>query len=268
MPLATTLAEYIRAAFSGLYLETQEPAEALRELAELCRQEHWTLATWDIDQGLQLLSSVNPVSVAATDPLAALRSLPALATPDRTTLFVLSNFHRFLNSAEIVQALQHQLLAGKATRTFVVILAPTVQLPLELERQFVVLTHELPHREQLAQIARDLAPDESSSGAAWESLLDAAAGLTRYEAEGAFALSLARHDALRPEAVWELKAQTLRKQNLLTLCRGGETFGSLGGLAALKEFCRRALQPSRSVKARGTLLLSPPGCGKSAFCRA
>jgi len=30
----------------------------------------------------------------------------------------------------------------------------------------------------------------------------------------------------------------------------------------------RALQPGRSVKARGSLLLSPPGCGKSAFCRS
>ncbi|HUQ72790.1 MAG TPA: AAA family ATPase, partial [Planctomycetaceae bacterium] len=156
MPLATTLAEYIRAAFSGLYLETQEPAEALRELGDICRQEHWTLATWDIDQGLRLVGGANPVGTAATDPLAALRSLPALATPEGTTLLVLSNFHRFLNSAEIVQALQHQLQAGKANRTFVVILAPTVQLPPELERQFVVLTHDLPHREQLAQIAHEL----------------------------------------------------------------------------------------------------------------
>ncbi|HUQ71027.1 MAG TPA: AAA family ATPase [Planctomycetaceae bacterium] len=268
MPLANTLAEYIRAAFSGLYIETQEPAEALRELADLCRQEQWTLATWDIDQGLRLVGGANTVGTAATDPLAALRSLPALATSEGTTLLVLSNFHRFLNSAEIVQALQHQLLAGKANRTFVVILAPVVQMPAELERQFVVLTHDLPHREQLAQIAHELAPETPRTGAAWDALLDAAAGLTRYEAEGAFALSLARHDALRPVAVWELKAQTLRKQNLLTLSRTADTFASLGGLAALKEFCRRALQPGRSVTARGTLLLSPPGCGKSAFCRA
>ncbi|MBS1983337.1 MAG: AAA family ATPase, partial [Bdellovibrionales bacterium] len=82
------------------------------------------------------------------------------------------------------------------------------------------------------------------------------------------ALSLARHDALRPEAIWELKAQSLRKQNLLTLHRGRENFSTLGGLNTLKSFCQRALQPGRSVKARGALLLSPPGCGKSAFCRA
>jgi hypothetical protein len=120
----------------------------------------------------------------------------------------------------------------------------------------------------LAQIARELIPSELPTGSAWEALLDAAAGLTRYEAEGAFALSLARHDALRQDVVWELKAQALRKQNLLTLSRATETFASLGGLTALKDFCQRALQPGRSVKPRGTLLLSPPGCGKSAFCRA
>lgn len=53
---------------------------------------------------------------------------------------------------------------------------------------------------------------------------------------------LARHDALRPEAVWEINAQSLRQQQFLTLGRGQETFAGRGGQDALKEFCRRALQ--------------------------
>jgi ATPase family associated with various cellular activities (AAA) len=270
MPLATILADYINAAFSGLYVETHEPEEALREIRQLCQQHHnWSLATWDIDRGLTIPGQEAAVTSAA-DPLAAIRSLPSLATPDGTALLVLKNFQRFLNSAEIVQALQHQLQAGKAARTFVVILAPTVHLPIELERQFVVLQHELPSREQLGAIAREMVADDPGSvptGRNWDALLDASAGLTRQEAEGAFALSLARHDALRPDAVWEIKAQSLKKQNLLSLYRGGDTFAQLGGMESLKDFCRRALQPGRSVKARGALLLSPPGCGKSAFCR-
>ncbi|MFO0918057.1 MAG: hypothetical protein U0872_07050 [Planctomycetaceae bacterium] len=48
--------------------------------------------------------------------------------------------------------------------------------------------------------------------------------MTRQEAEGTLQLSLARHDALRPEAIWEIKGQSLKKQNLLSLYRGGETF--------------------------------------------
>jgi len=99
-------------------------------------------------------------------------------------------------------------------------------------------------------------------------VLDAAAGRTRYESEGAFALSLARHNAIRPGAIWELKAQTLKKNNLLTLHRGEENFASLGGLNNLKDFCRRALQPAKSVTARGVLLLGVPGTGKSAFAKA
>lgn len=266
MSLATQLAPYVRAAFSGLYVETFEPEEALREIRELCTTEEWHIARWDIDRGLAIPRGSHVA--AANDPLAALRSLPSLAMPNGTTLLVLKNFHRFLGSAEIVQTLQHQLDAGKATRTFVVILAPTVQLPIELQRSFVVLVHALPDRNQLGRIAAEILGEESSATAGLPlSLLDAAVGLTRTEAEGAFALSLAQHDELRAEVLWEWKAQSLRKQNLLTLHRGGGTFADLGGLTALKDFCRRALQPGRPVKARGTLLLSPPGCGKSAFCK-
>ena len=62
---------------------------------------------------------------------------------------MLVNFHRFLHSAEIVQALARQITLGKQQRTFVVILSPVVQIPVELEKQFVVLEHDLPGREQL-----------------------------------------------------------------------------------------------------------------------
>jgi hypothetical protein len=74
-----------------------------------------------------------------------------------------------------------------------VVLAPVVQVPVELEKLFVVLEHALPDRPQLERIARELtsdSPDDLPQGDDLQRVLDAAAGLTRYEAEGAFALSL------------------------------------------------------------------------------
>ena len=277
MSLVNQLNDYINAAFSGLWVQTVEPDEAERELVEHARQQHWTLAVWDVARGLRF--PLNPTATApeVADPLAVLRVLPTLAptnndgSGEQTTMLVLPNFHRFLNSAEIIQTLFEQLITGKQRRIFVAVLSPVIQIPLELERSFVIVEHALPTQDQLGQIATELLadhPDGRPADRAWQALLEAAAGLTRAEAEGAFALSLARHDALRPEVIWNLKGQTLRKQNLLTLHRGQENYDSLGGLAALKDFCRRALQPGRSVKPRGALLLSPPGCGKSAFCRA
>lgn len=276
MSLARHLAEYVSACFTGIWIESYEHEDALREIAQRCREEDWKLATFDIERGLQIPGQGHgqPVEAGGNDPLAAVRSLNALAAPDSSALLVLPNFHRFLQSAEIVQALVQQVTTGKQNRTFVVVLSPVVQIPTELEKLFVVISHDLPGRGPLEEIARGIATEEGEMPEAedLDRVLDAAAGLTRFEAEGAFSLSLVRHRRIEPEAVWELKAGMLKKSGLLTLHRGGETFADLGGLENLKSFCSRALRRQGHQeplkRPRGILLLSPPGCGKSQFAKA
>jgi SpoVK/Ycf46/Vps4 family AAA+-type ATPase len=166
-----------------------------------------------------------------------------------------------------------QVASGKQNRVILVILAPVVQLPVELEKLFVVVEHDLPSQDELEQIARGIATEEGElpEDAELQSVLDAAAGLTRMEAENAFSLSLVRENRITADAVWELKTQTLKKSGTLTLYQGQDDFSSLGGLAALKTFCKRALlstsQRNHLHRPRGVMLLSPPGCGKSQFCK-
>ena len=277
MSLSQRLAELVRAAFAGIWIESHEHEDALAEIAQLCLREHWTLATWDVDRGLKVGGQAD---ATATDPVAAVRSLSALAKPDDNgvgsgggaALLVLPNFHRFLASAEVTQAVAHQVAAGKQSRTFLIVLAPLVQVPLELEKQFVVVEHALPDREQLQAIAAGIATEAGEMPAGEDDvrrLLDAACGLTRYEAEGAFSLSIVREGRLAPAAIWELKSSTLKKGGLLGLHRGAECFASLGGLDALKAFCLKALAGANPrARARGVLLLGVPGTGKSAFAKA
>jgi hypothetical protein len=270
MSLSEKLDEYIRACFSGIWIESHEHQDAIVAIAELCNRESWRLATWDIEQGLNSAGA----HVDAPDPLAAVRSLSAMATADGTTLLVLQNFHRFLSSPEIVQAIIRAVVEGKQQRTFVIVLAPVVSLPIELDKLLVVIEHERPDRTQLEAIARGIATedDELPSGHSLDLILDASSGLTRYEAENAYSLSLVRHGRIEPSAIWELKTQTLKKGGLLSLYRGDDDFSGLGGLAALKAFTRRALlhggRGDRLARPRGVMLLSPPGCGKSQFCKS
>jgi hypothetical protein len=264
--LSQTLREYVAGCFTGIWVETQEPQEAMSEIMRLCRDEAWQYGKWDIDRGLHV---GDQTIEDAPDPLAAVKAAGAMG--NETSILVLENFHRFLASTEIVQAMVGQLHAGKQTRSIIVVLSPVLDLPPELEKLFIAVEHSLPTREQIKEIAEGIGtedgelPDEMEL----EQVLDAASGLTRAEAESAFSLSLVRHGRITPETTWELKTQTLRKSGLLELYRGDADFGSLGGLDALKSFCKRALTRSNDrVRAKGVMLLSPPGCGKSQICKA
>ena len=160
MTLSERLAEHVRACFTGIWIESHEHEDALSEIARLCCDEGWNLATWNVTAGLRI--SGQPAEGIGSDPLSAIGALPALATPEGSAILVLQNFHRFLQSAEIVQALVEQINVGKQQRTFVVILSPLVQIPTELEKLLVVLEHELPGREQLEAIARGVATKKAA----------------------------------------------------------------------------------------------------------
>lgn len=269
MTLTRTLEEYVRAAFSGIWVQTWEPDEAQREIAKLCETNKWLVQTWDCARGRW---DVSPQGKG--DPVFPLSPPPKGKDDqggDLTRLVVLHNYHRFLNNPMVVQSVANAVQDGKGERNIFVVLSPCVQLPQEIEKLFVVVEHELPDQEALNDIANDLenthgGNDGSQTPGEQGAPILAAAGLTRYEAEGAFALSLARSGRIEAQTVWELKCQALKKSGLLTLHRGKESFADLGGLEAVKTFCKRAL--AGRGRSRGILLLGVPGTGKSAFAKA
>ena len=124
MNLAQQLSDYIRACCTGIWLQSYEHQDAIAEIAQLCRSENWRLMTWNLETGLRIQGADETSPEQSTDPLVAIRSLRSFAAEDSTSILILQNAHRFLQSAEIAQALEQQLIQGKQHRTFVVVLAP------------------------------------------------------------------------------------------------------------------------------------------------
>ena len=116
------LKELVSACFTGIWIETFEFQEALAEIEKLCRDEDWIHANWDVGLGLRI-GNGEPIA-DASDPLAAIRAVEELSSPEGAVLLVMNNLHKFVSSVEVMQALQHQLLKGKQNRTIIVGLSP------------------------------------------------------------------------------------------------------------------------------------------------
>ena len=182
----------------------------------------WPPGTSNRACGFPAKANGQAADAGGSDPLAAIRSINALASRRQFGHLVLANFHRFLSSPGDRPGpgpADHQRQSEPHVRGGLV---AVVQIPIELEKLFVVVEHDLPSREQIEEIARGIATEEGElpEGAELETVLDAASGLTRYEAEAAFSLSLVRHKQVRADAVWELKCQTLKKSGLLHAAPG------------------------------------------------
>ena len=77
MTLNERLSELVRAAFAGIWVQSFEHDDALIEIARLCRQNSWSLATWDVDRGLSFAGQSTEAAslVNAADPLSAIKAL-------------------------------------------------------------------------------------------------------------------------------------------------------------------------------------------------
>ena len=112
---------------------------------------------------------------------------------------------------------------------------PVRQFPVRAHGPASGLVHLGRYRGGIVLRALGMVAREGGASGELQTVLDAASGLTRMEAENAFSLSLVRNERITADAVWELKTQTLKKSGLLSLHQGTEDFNSLGGLSAISR---------------------------------
>lgn len=251
---------YLRAGYPALYVRTVEPDQAVETLGKEVLIVSGVPVCWDVISGIREINGERIVE--NPDPLSALTWLKEAS--ENTVLF-LWNFHKFLNSIEVIQAIQNGMNEWKSGGKTLIVLAPQIQIPVELDRIFTVIEFDLPDREALRSILSDVVesvgktPPEHA-----EALLDAATGLTTFEAENAFALCAIDPKPFSCSVVSAQKAQMVMKNASLEIFHATGRFDTLGGLDRLKEF---ALKIAGSPLARGLLLLGVPGCGKSHFAK-
>ncbi|MCL4502380.1 MAG: AAA family ATPase [Deltaproteobacteria bacterium] len=254
--------EYLKAGYPVLLVRTHEPERFIG--AALKQANGRTSYQWDLVRGYRELG--NGAEWQECDPF----EVPNTAARGKDqTVWFLKNYHFWLNEPPVIQALQNNLAVYKTKGTTLIIVSPEARLPLELEREVVVLDFPLPTRDELKIILDGLTESTGIEVADEVAVLDSAQGLTWGEAENALALALVRQKRFDPHTVCLLKAQMVEKSAALQFSQFSETFATLGGLENLKEWTLNRFKNRRSgLPFRGILLLGVPGTGKSHFSKA
>ena len=255
------LQNYLKAGYPGFYIETEEPLRAISSL----ETANWQSFSWDCLRGLTERET-GRIMEDLPDPLAAIRWLGERSE----TVLIVQNFHYFFPSVEIIQEIQNSIPIWKASGCCLAMVGPPARLPQEIEKFFSILDFRLPTLDDLRRIQQELA--ESVGVDIAEDAVEAALGLTEFESETAFALSLVLKKRFCANIVTQQKTQMIRRTGLMEFWPPVPE-NMVGGLDLLKRYLsnrKKAFEPGNEhlPKPKALLLVGIPGTGKSLSCKA
>ena len=256
------LQDFLKAGYPALCVLTQEPARAENTLPFV---GIWSFFAWCCAKGIRQ-AGFQQVTEEIRDPVEAINWLSS----QRDTVLLAHNLHLFLDSPEVIQGVQNGIQVWKSRGSCLVMVSPVIQIRPELKSIFTVIDLPLPDTDSLYSLQHDLGTPLNIKPN--KKCARLARGLTEFEAECAYALSLVTKRYFSSRVVSQLKSQIIRKSGLLEVWEP-EHLSSVGGLSRLKHYIKtraQAFMPGNEHLPcpRGVLLVGPPGTGKSLCCKA
>jgi SpoVK/Ycf46/Vps4 family AAA+-type ATPase len=285
-------------------IETAEELRALGVIREAASELNMPVFEWSVADGLQRAHGSGPVQVPPIPVVLgkeqfrdenipqpiyntreAAEMLAHLQTLTVEAVFVLKDLHRHLDSAVVVRRLRQVGQEFERDRRTVVITAPSINLPPELQTHIQRLELPLPDKARLRALIDEefkrLCEKRKLHAKADAAALDAAAanlcGLTEQEAERAVSQAIIARYGLMPELaqdVLEAKRQILRQSGTLEFIPTPKPLSNVAGLENLKSWLakrRNACTPEAIAAGleppKGVVILGVQGCGKSLTAR-
>ncbi len=275
-------------------METVEELRALSLVRAACSDLslavfEWTIADGLIRSGSSVATQSRPAGGANAAMYNTLDPVQALANLETMTIeavFVLKDFHRHMDNPVVVRRLRDVGQKFSANRRTLILTAPAIEMPPELESLVEFLDLPLPDKDRLREIIRETYTRMSANHTLKLTLdangVDAMAanlrGLTEEAAERAISQTVVGRLALCPDCitdVLEAKKALLKRSEMLDFLDATDNMSSVGGLDHLKGWLkqRSGAWDDGALKfgldpPKGVIILGVQGCGKSLCARA
>ncbi|MEC4803826.1 MAG: AAA family ATPase [Jaaginema sp. PMC 1079.18] len=270
----------IQAQYPLIYLVTPEEERAEAAIASVgqLKSKNRRVFIWTVTHGIVEYGQPRHITQHNTvSPEAAIQWVVQHREPG---IFIFKDLHPFIDSPATTRWLRDAIASFKETEKVIILMSPFQQVPIELEKDVIVIDYPLPNMAELNQVLSrqlDQIKTRRITTESREKLLKAALGLTKDEAEKVYRKAYVKAGRLTEEEVEIVlseKQQLIRRNGILEYIEEDETINSIGGLEELKKWLKQRSN-AFSERAReyglpqpkGMLILGVPGCGKSLIAK-
>ena len=269
----------VQAQYPLIYLVTSEEERAEQTIDALAQMKpQRKVFIWTVTHGIVEYGQPRNVTQHNTvSPEAAVEWVIRQRDPG---IFVFKDLHPFIDSPAVTRWLRDAIASFKETQRTIILMSPVQTVPIELEKEVVVLDYPLPDMAELNQVLSqqlEISRTRRVTTEAREKLLKAALGLTRDEAEKVYRKAQVTAGRLTEDEVnivLSEKKQLIRRNGILEYIEEDETLDSVGGLEELKHWLRQRsnafTERAREYglpQPKGMMILGVPGCGKSLIAK-
>jgi SpoVK/Ycf46/Vps4 family AAA+-type ATPase len=273
----------IQAQYPLIYMVTSEEERAERVINVIAQiKPVRNVYVWTVTQGIVEYGQpgVSPMHNTVS-PEAAIAWIMRAEQQKDPAIYIFKDLHPFKDSPVVTRWLRDAIASFKgAVQKTIVLMSPIQEIPIELEKEVVVLDFPLPTILELEEVLelqigqsrlKKLAPETK------EKLLRATLGLTHDEAEKVYRkaqVTTGRLTEDEVEIVLSEKKQLIRRNRILEYMDQDEGMAAVGGLEELKHWLKQRSnafgQKARDYglpQPKGMLILGVPGCGKSLIAK-
>lgn len=271
--------DMLKAYYPVLYLTTFEYDRTKQKLRGIAKnlKKNYKFYEWNCVNGLAKRDlSENTLTIVENqeEPEQLLRYISAQSEKDDSEIYILEDFHEFIEERNIKIQLRQLAEKLRFFRKHIIIVSSLLTLPPELEKYITVVEVPLPGRTDLEQVLIRVVSSAKVEidNDLKKKLIDAALGMTVMEADLAFCLSAVKDNfnINSPRTVALEKEQIIKKSGLLDYYQVNEELKNVGGMEYLKRWLEKRKQAYdfraqlwKLAEPKGLLLLGVPGCGKS-----